>query len=252
MLSEFRRRSGDFELTYVRVDPELNPNVASNLGVTRFPALAIEGVESRRTEIVVGTNPSDGPNVFTEQQVVTGLLVIGATSTAFADGRTSYGEEYRAEYRPEICAVDHDHRSHASSYYNYYPADKYYRAGAYRKSGFSFSVTIGDNGYDRYDRYNRNDRYDRRGRYDRRNDYYNGRRNGYRGREGRVVNREVFDTRYRARIVLVEEVVRTRRGPRLVCTVRARGPEARYVSERRMHRIANRVCSSGARIQVYA
>lgn len=76
MLSEFRRRSGDFELTYEVVDPELNPNVATSLGVTQFPALAIEGVESRRTEIVVGSNPSDGPNVFTEQQVVTGLLVI--------------------------------------------------------------------------------------------------------------------------------------------------------------------------------
>jgi len=76
MLSEFRRRSGDFDLTYERVDPELNPNVATALGVTQFPALAIEGVESRRTEVIVGTNPSDGPNVFTEQQVVTGLLVI--------------------------------------------------------------------------------------------------------------------------------------------------------------------------------
>ena len=76
MLSEFRRRSGDFDLTYDRIDPELNPNIATALGVTQFPALAIEGVESRRTEIIVGTNPSDGPNVFTEQQVVTGLLVI--------------------------------------------------------------------------------------------------------------------------------------------------------------------------------
>ena len=76
MLSEFRRRSGDFELTYDVIDPDLNPNVAIGLGVTQFPALAIEGVESRRTEIVVGSNPNEGPNVFTEQQVVTGLLVI--------------------------------------------------------------------------------------------------------------------------------------------------------------------------------
>jgi hypothetical protein len=76
LLSEFRRRSGDFELTYELVDPELNPNVATGLGVTQFPALAIEGVESRRTEVVVGGNPLEGPNVFTEQQVVTGLLVI--------------------------------------------------------------------------------------------------------------------------------------------------------------------------------
>jgi hypothetical protein len=76
MLSEFRRRSGEFELSYEKIDPEINPNVATNLGVTRFPSLAIEGVESRRLEVVVGTSPSDGPDIFTEQQVVTGLLVI--------------------------------------------------------------------------------------------------------------------------------------------------------------------------------
>lgn len=76
MLSEFRRRSSVYDLSFELVDPDLNPNVATSLGVTKFPALAIEGVESRRTEVVVGTNPSDGPNVFTEQQVVTGLLVI--------------------------------------------------------------------------------------------------------------------------------------------------------------------------------
>ncbi len=76
MLSEFRRRSGDFEITYVRVDPELNPNVATGLGVTQFPALAVEGVDSRRLDVIVGLNPNDGPNIFTEQQLVTSLLVI--------------------------------------------------------------------------------------------------------------------------------------------------------------------------------
>ncbi len=76
MLSEFRRRSGDFEITYVRVDPELNPNVATGLGVTRFPALAVEGVDSRRLDVIVGLNPNEGPNIFTEQQLVTSLLVI--------------------------------------------------------------------------------------------------------------------------------------------------------------------------------
>jgi hypothetical protein len=76
MLSEFRRRSGDFSLTYKRVDPELNPNVATGLGVTRFPALAVEGVESRRLDVIVGDNPNAGPNIFTEQQLVTSLLVI--------------------------------------------------------------------------------------------------------------------------------------------------------------------------------
>ena len=76
MLSEFRRRSSAYALTYELVDPELNPNVATSLGVTHFPSLAIEGIESRRTEIVVGGDPANGPNVFSEQQIVTGLLVI--------------------------------------------------------------------------------------------------------------------------------------------------------------------------------
>ncbi len=76
MLSEFRRRSSTYALTYELVDPELNPNVATSLGVTQFPSLAIQGIESRRTEIVVGGDPANGPNVFSEQQIVTGLLVI--------------------------------------------------------------------------------------------------------------------------------------------------------------------------------
>lgn len=76
MLSEFRRRSTAYELEYELVDPDLNPNIATALGVTTFPALAIEGMESRRTEVVVGLNPNDGPDVFSEQQIVTGLLVI--------------------------------------------------------------------------------------------------------------------------------------------------------------------------------
>ena len=146
-----------------------------------------------------------------------------------------------AKYRPDPCSVDHDHRSHHADYYDYYAADKYYRAGPYRKGGLSFSIRLGDNGYvDFHDGYARYDRYDR------------GRRHGYRGRRGRVLNREVYDTRYRARIVLTEEVVRTRRGPRLVCTVAARGPEADYVSKRRLKRIARRDCSHRARVRIYA
>lgn len=141
--------------------------------------------------------------------------------------------------RPDHCDIDHDHRSHASNYYDYYPADKYYRSG---RGGVSVTVRAGS----RYDPY-----YDRGRRYD---DYrYSGRRNGYRGRSARVVHRETFRTRYRARIVLTEELVRRGRyGPQLICTVQARGPEARYVPERRMYRIAHRNCSPRARIRVYA
>lgn len=155
-----------------------------------------------------------------------GLMTLGV-SAAFAS------------YQPDYCDIDHDHRSHAANYYDYYPADRYYRAGPYRDSGFSFSITVGDD-YDYYNGWRRADRYDY------------GRRHGYRGRSGRIINREVFDTRFRARIVLIEEAIRTRRGPRLVCTVEARGPEARYVSERRMRRIARNYCSPRANIRVFA
>ncbi len=145
--------------------------------------------------------------------------------------------------KPAYCSHDHDHRSHAADYYDYYSADRYSRAGAYRNSGVSFSITFGDD-----DHYDRRRGYDRNRGYDRRHDY--GRRNGYRGREGRIVNREVFDTRYRARIVLTEEVVHTRRGPRLLCTVDARGPQARYVPNKRLRKIARRECSRRAEVRI--
>ena len=145
-----------------------------------------------------------------------------------------------ADHKPDPCRVDHDHRSHASNYYNYYPADRYSRAGAYRDSGVTFSISFGDGYHD--------DRYDRRDRYRDRHD--NGRRNGYRGREGRIINREVYDTRYRARIILTEEIVRSRRGPRLICTVDARGPEARYVPNKRLRKIARRECSRRAEVRI--
>lgn len=157
--------------------------------------------------------------------VITGALALAALGAGAAFAKPAY------------CNHDHDHRSHAADYYDYYAPDRYYRAGAYRDSGLSISVRLGDH-----------DRYDRRDRYRGRHDY--GRRNGYRGREGRIVNREVYDTRYRARIVLTEEIVRTRHGPRLLCTVDARGPDARYVPNKRLRRIARRECSRRAKVRI--
>ena len=125
-----------------------------------------------------------------------------------------------AEYRPDYCALDHDHRSHNASYYDYYPEDQYSRRGAYR---------------------------DRRGYRDR-----GGRYDGYGRRRARsqVVHREKYNTRYRARITLVEEIYWTRSGrEQLVCSIVVRGPEAYYVPQRRLRRIARRDCSPRARIQ---
>lgn len=173
------------------------------------------------------------------------ISLFGMSALGFTAANADRGD--RRDHRPDFCDVDHDHRSHSANYYNHYDHDRYYRAGPYRNSGVSLSIRVGDR-YDRYDR-----RHDRRSdrRYDRRYDN-RGRRHGYRDDRGRVVNREVFDTRYRARIVLTEEVIRTRRGPQLVCTVRARGPQARYVKERRMYNIAHRNCSRRAQVRVVA
>lgn len=166
----------------------------------------------------------------------------GDRSDHRSDRRSDHRVEHRSDHRPDYCDIDHDHRSHASNYYDFYAPDRYFRAGSYRGSGLQVSIRVGD-------RYHNDRNY--RGRDYRRDDRYY--RASDRGRRGRVVHRETFETRYRARIVLKEEIVRSRRGHRrLVCTVKARGPEARYVSERRMYRIANRKCSPRARVRVYS
>ncbi|MCB2114403.1 MAG: hypothetical protein KDD85_12785 [Parvularculaceae bacterium] len=136
--------------------------------------------------------------------------------------------------RPHHCAIDHDHRYHSRDYYRYYPKDRYYRADP----EFSISLSFGNGGY-----------YDRGGRYyDRR--YYD--RRGYRN-AGRVINRDVYRIRgYRADAILVEEVYPGRRGRNRVCTVTARGPDARYVPHGQLRRIAARGCSRYADIRVYA
>lgn len=77
-LSEFERRSTAQPLSYRQVDPELNPGEASRFGVTTYPALVVEGIESQRREIVRPVE-STTPNqlaTFSEQDIVTGLLVV--------------------------------------------------------------------------------------------------------------------------------------------------------------------------------
>ncbi len=76
LLSEFRRRSTTHSLSYERIDPELQPNIALEYGVTQYPALVVEGVDSRRTEIVVGGSPEASPQIFREQELITALLVV--------------------------------------------------------------------------------------------------------------------------------------------------------------------------------
>ncbi len=148
--------------------------------------------------------------------------------------------------RPDPCYVDHDHRSHYANYYDYYAADRYSRAGPYR-SGTSFSITFGSSDFDR-----RSDRrYRDRGYSDRsyrRTGYYD---NSRRNRGGsKLIRRQSYNTKFRARINLREDLVYTRRGKRLICTVSVYGPERNYVPTRRLKRIAHRDCSRHARIRI--
>ena len=148
------------------------------------------------------------------------------------------GRDYReSRYRggrPNRCDEDHDHRFHNRDYYSYYPRDRYYNADP----EFSISLSFGNGGY-----------YDRGGRYYNRS-YYDQR--GYRD-HGRIVNRDVYRIRgYRAEAILVEEAFYGRRGSNLVCTVTARGPDARYVPYGELRRIANRACSRRSDIRIYA
>lgn len=145
------------------------------------------------------------------------------------------GDNHRyAGRRPDRCELDHDHRIHNRDYYNYYPKDRYYRADP----EFSISLSFGNRGY-----------YDRGGRYYNR-PYYD--RSGYR-EYGRVVNRDTIRLNgYRADAILIEEAYPGRRGSDLVCTVTARGPDARYVPYGQLRSVAARYCSRRADIRVYA
>lgn len=149
-----------------------------------------------------------------------------------ADNRSYGGGGYQGG-RPDRCTIDHDHRHHNRDYYNYYPKDRYYN----NDPGFSISLNFGNGYYDRGGAYYKRPYYDQR---------------GYRD-YGRVVNREVIRLRgYRADAVLTEEAFDGRRGYNLVCTVMARGPDARYVPYGQLRSVANRYCSRRSEIRVYA
>ena len=91
LLSEFRRRSKRVSFEYELIDPELRPNIATELGATQFPALAVENLTTRRTEVLFGGDPRVSPDVFSEQQIITGLLVVNQIeqkTVAFVSGHS--------------------------------------------------------------------------------------------------------------------------------------------------------------------
>ncbi|MBI2964605.1 MAG: GldG family protein [Chloroflexi bacterium] len=91
LLAEFKRRSQgkfDFEL----VDPEFAPNRAASFGVTQHPAIVLEGVETRRTEIVMSAAPGSPVTSFGEQEITTGLLVVNRVRQKLVFFITGHGE----------------------------------------------------------------------------------------------------------------------------------------------------------------
>ncbi len=61
---------------------------------------------------------------------------------------------------------------------------------------------------------------------------------------------KVFQTRFRARIILTEDIIRSRRGASKVCTVSVMGPQARLVPKKRLRKIARDNCSRRAKIRI--
>jgi ABC-type uncharacterized transport system involved in gliding motility auxiliary subunit len=82
LLSEFSKRSTAKNLTYKLIDPDLEPDIAQNLGIDRFlagrslPALAFKGSATQRISYSLGIDPRETPDVFSEQDIITGLLVV--------------------------------------------------------------------------------------------------------------------------------------------------------------------------------
>lgn len=91
LLSEFKRRSqGKFDFRLV--DPEFQPNVAASYGVTVHPAIALEGMDSKRVEVVASTRPGSMGTAFGEQEITTGLLVVNRIKQKPVFFITGHGE----------------------------------------------------------------------------------------------------------------------------------------------------------------
>jgi hypothetical protein len=91
LLNEFRRRSPKgFEIRLI--DPDLEPNLATEFGVTVVPSIAIEGLETRRTETVQGTAPRLNPRVFDENDISTSLLIVSQIEQKGVLFITGHGE----------------------------------------------------------------------------------------------------------------------------------------------------------------
>ena len=89
LLLEFKRRSKKVDLSYERIDPELDPNAAVKYGVNYFPSLVIEAIDSRRSQII---NGRQGTTIFSEQDIITGLLIVSQIKQKKVIFLTGHGE----------------------------------------------------------------------------------------------------------------------------------------------------------------
>ena len=89
LLLEFKRRSKKVDLSYERIDPELDPTSAAKYGVNYFPSLVIEAIDSRRSQII---NGRQGTTIFSEQDIITGLLIVSQIKQKKIIFLTGHGE----------------------------------------------------------------------------------------------------------------------------------------------------------------
>ena len=82
LISEFSKKSSLYEISYKHVDPDLEPNLASNLNVDKYlsgrdlPILVFKTRNSLRTSFVVGEDITNSIDIFNEKDLITSLLVI--------------------------------------------------------------------------------------------------------------------------------------------------------------------------------
>ncbi len=81
LLNEFARRSNNF--TYRFIDPELNRSIAVSYDVTDFPVIVFEDID---------TGVHQGVFSFTQQDFITGILVVSGTQQKVVYHLTGHGE----------------------------------------------------------------------------------------------------------------------------------------------------------------
>lgn len=100
LLLEFKRRSKQVSLDYEKIDPELDPNAASKYGVNTFPSIVVEAIDSRRSQIIPGRSSEVSESVFTEQDIITGLLIVNQIKQKEIIFLTGHGERDITDFDP--------------------------------------------------------------------------------------------------------------------------------------------------------